>query len=84
MKYNKSQQETIARLKYHVATCFSQFILPFEELLAWHETGQQPDTARPMQGEVGVLEIVTPFKRLSLEYRKYLIWISSDENRESG
>lgn len=52
MKYNKSQQETIARLKYHAATCFYQFIPPFEELLAWQEIGQQPDTAGPKQGEV--------------------------------
>lgn len=30
-----------------------------------------------------VLETVTPCKHLSLEYRKYLTWINSDENRES-
>lgn len=29
-----------------------------------------------------VLEIVTPFKQRSLEYRKYLTWVNSDENRE--
>lgn len=52
MKYNKSQQETIARLKYHAATCFYQFIPPFEKLSAWQEIGQQPDMARPKQGEV--------------------------------
>lgn len=38
--------------------------------------------AEPKQGEVWVLEIVTPFKQLALEYRKYLTWINSDENRE--
>ena len=81
MKYNKSQQETTARLKYHAATCSYQFIPPFEELLVWQEVDQQPDTARPKQGEV--LETVTPFKRQSLEYRKYLTWIKSDQNRES-
>lgn len=83
VKYNKTRQETIARLKYHAATCFYQFILPFGELLAWGEIGQQPDTARPMQGEVWGPGNSTPFKHLSLEYRKHLTWINRDKNRES-
>lgn len=45
MKCNKKQQETIARLKYHAAACFYQFILPFEEL-SWQEVGQQPEQGR--------------------------------------
>lgn len=46
VKCNKKQQETIARLKYHAAACFYQFILPFEELLSWQEVGQQPEQGR--------------------------------------